>query len=511
VEANRNIGGEPMVIPPALHAIYEDQHPFIVVRKPSQVGVTEFNLNVALWAADTGYAGRGVVLYVLPTQEMANRISQTRVAKAIADSPYLRRRATPEPGIARGPANVQRRTVGPGIIYFTGAEEETQYSGIDADVVILDEFDLMDEAVIPLAHQRLRSSSQPRMVVTSTPRIPDFGVSYLFDNSDQRRYELECFACSAWQTPTFRESVNWTARRVVCLQCGEPLDPRGNGRWVSENPAETAIRGYQLNRLVLPKPPLEDMRMAADGKIPTDRETFHRQDLGQPFASSESRLTPEILNACIGGWSRELSLRMCVMGIDVGSQLHVVIRGRLRGRWYLLEAFTAAQFEELEPCFKCYKIKICVVDARPEAREARRFQDAHRGVVWLAQYKKQGLKPEWSWKEGLVRAPRTLIIDETMRRFRERTNILPAEAQSLVDGDYWAHLLAPVRTTELDEWGQPLATYKNRRPDDFAHAEVYATLATQRAELGETSLISIRCGPQGWYSVPLEPVSDYDF
>src|SRR3972149_11905870 len=82
-EAFRNIGGSSMLVPPALHAIYKEDHPFVVVRKPSQVGATEFNLNTAAWAADGGYAGRGVVLYLLPTQEMAGRISQTRVSTAI--------------------------------------------------------------------------------------------------------------------------------------------------------------------------------------------------------------------------------------------------------------------------------------------------------------------------------------------------------------------------------------------------------------------------------------------
>src|SRR5688572_2665772 len=69
-EAFRRIGNRPMVIPPALHQIYEDPHPFMVVRKPAQVGITEYNINRALFTADTAYADRGVALVVLPTGEM---------------------------------------------------------------------------------------------------------------------------------------------------------------------------------------------------------------------------------------------------------------------------------------------------------------------------------------------------------------------------------------------------------------------------------------------------------
>ncbi len=86
-EAYRNIGPFPMVVPRALHAVYEDNHTFLVIRKPSQVGATEFNLSMAAWAADSSYAGRGVVLYLMPTQQMADRTSQVRMIKAIQESP----------------------------------------------------------------------------------------------------------------------------------------------------------------------------------------------------------------------------------------------------------------------------------------------------------------------------------------------------------------------------------------------------------------------------------------
>ena len=178
-------------------------------------------------------------------------------------------------------------------------------------------------------------------------------------------------------------------------------------------------------------------------------------------------------------------------------KLHVVIRGRLKDRWYLLEAFTVDGFEELEGCFQCYEISCCVVDALPETREARRFQEAHPGVVWLAQYTHQGLDVDWSHQHGVVKAPRTLILDETLQRFREKKYVLPQHVREIEAGDYFRHLQAPVRTTELDSWDQPVAVYKNRQPDDFAHAEVYATLATIRAKLSEGWIATIEWGNSG--------------
>ena len=199
---------------------------------------------------------------------------------------------------------------------------------------------------------------------------------------------------------------------------------------------------------------------------------------------------------------------MNAMGIDVGRKLHVVIRGRLKERWYLLEAFTADRFEDIEPCFRCYNISCCVVDALPETREAKRFQEAHIGTVWLALYVQQGLEPEWSYHEWLVKAPRTLILDETLRRFREGVYILRPDARAIEDGEYFRQLQAPVRTMELEKWGHPVAVYRHRQPDDFAHAEVYATLATIRAALGEAEIFSIGVGTQGPYVIKYDQ-SDY--
>ncbi len=484
------------MIPPALHEIYDDKHPFVVIRKPSQVGVTEFNINLAFWAADTGYAGRGVVLYILPTQDMAARISHVRATKAIAESTYLRRRTKQDTGDLRGPANMFRRSVGPGVVYFTGSDQETQYSGIDADVVILDEFDLMKEEVLSLAMARTRSSRRPLIRVTSTPTLPDIGVSYLYEQSDQRFYQLECAACGSWQEPDFPESVDWDRLEVVCLQCRVALDPWRPGRWIAHNPAITQIHGYQLSRLVLPDPPLYDMKMVLDERAPTTMETFYRLDLGAPYVSEESRLTPDVIEGCLKDYRVQLKLNTVVMGVDVGKRLHVVIRGRFNSEWYLLEAFTASEFEELEACFSCYKIVTCVVDARPETRAARAFQQRHRNVVWLANYAQQGVEPDWDWASGVVTAPRTLIIDEMMHRFRMANFHVPSRYREIEGGAYFKELQSPVRIQELDRFGHPVATYDHRRPDDFAHAEVYATLASIRADLAG-GMVLLAIGPDG--------------
>ena len=493
-EAYRRIGGQPMVLPPALHAIYEDDHPFLVVRKPSQVGITELNINLALFSADSGYAGRGVALVVLPTGEMAERISQARFAKAINESPYLRRRAHPDTGPIKSPANVQRRSLGSGVVYFVGSEQESQFSGIDADVVICDEFDLMRPDTLALMQSRTRSSRAPRLIATSTPTIESFGVSALYDRSDARRYELQCANCESWQTPSFPDSVDWDRLAVVCRSCAGPLDPWRIGRWVSDCPEQPDIHGYQLNRLVLPNPPLTAMRLAMNGTLPTTRETFYRQDLGVPWISEDARLTLDDLQRCVGAPPFDplaFHFTRVAMGVDVGKELHVVIRGFYEGRWYLIRAQTCDEFQELDQLLAQFKVSMCVVDAQPERRAVRDFYQRHPDKVRLCLYVQQGIAAHWDYVDGVgfVRVPRTLAMDDWLYQFKSGTFAVPENYRELAGGDYVKHLLAPVRLTVPDAFGQPVATFEHTRPDDFAHAEVYATLATTRCHDGGVFMI----------------------
>ena len=71
-----------------------------------------------------------------------------------------------------------------------GADSRRQIASVDADLVVLDEFDQMAEGTFELAQKRLASSQAGRLIVASTPRFPEGGVNALYLQSDQRRYHL---------------------------------------------------------------------------------------------------------------------------------------------------------------------------------------------------------------------------------------------------------------------------------------------------------------------------------
>ena len=64
---HRRLGGRPFIDLPALRDIARDDSSLVVIQKSAQVGLTELMVSKALWAADTAYAGRGNVMFVMPT------------------------------------------------------------------------------------------------------------------------------------------------------------------------------------------------------------------------------------------------------------------------------------------------------------------------------------------------------------------------------------------------------------------------------------------------------------
>ena len=116
--AHRRVGERSLTHLPALADIARDAHPLVVVMKSAQVGLTELAVNLALHAADTGYAGRGNVLFLMPNQNQMDDFARSRFDRAIQDSAYLRERLQPEPPRRKGADSMRLKRVGDGYIYL---------------------------------------------------------------------------------------------------------------------------------------------------------------------------------------------------------------------------------------------------------------------------------------------------------------------------------------------------------------------------------------------------------
>lgn len=489
-------GVQPLIDLPFIADIMRDRHPLIVIQKSAQVGATEMLVHLALHAADTSYAGRGRVLFLMPTQNVMDDFSQARFDDVIQSSAYLRERLQPEPPRRKGADRLRLKHIGPGYIFLRGADSPRQLASVDADIVIADEFDQMGGDVLAAMRRRIASSRAGRIIVASTPRFPEAGINALYRQSDRRRYYLPCPACDLAQPLTFADNIDVARALIVCRGCRAPMDVRARGRWVAEAPANTAIHGYHLNRLYSPWVNVPALIEASTAVTPSDLQRFQNEDLGETFVPPGGGLTLDEIDRCRRTYSlQEYAGQECVMGIDVGTKLHVVIRelppedfrwGMPR-LWY---AGMVSAFEELDALWSQFNVQGAVIDNLPETRKASEFVMRHSNA-WLARYDRHDRPHEAEYGyPNVYHVNRTEALDEMFERFRRGVAELPSDARSLGGrvkdglGEYVRELLAPQRTLEPDFAGNLVARWvEHGRADHFAHAEAYAMLAEKFGRL----------------------------
>lgn len=493
--AYRKIRGRPLELTPALRDIYDDDHPYIVIQKGAQVGITELMVSTALWVADTGYADRGNALYLMPTEANTRDLTSARVDPAIERSEYLIKRLRGKNLGRRVTDRSGLKALGEGHVYFRGSDGQRQISSVDADAVLLDEFDLMEENVLPLALQRLGSSRRGMVRIASTPRYPEAGINRLFLQSDQRYYFLPCPGCGEMQRLRWPENIDFERAMLVCAKsdCRAPMDLWAEGQWIAEAPTNSRIRGYHLSRLYSPLADVKRMILEAEAVSLLDEQQFQNQVLGEVYVQPGGGLSLDDLDRCRSGYALDdYGGQESFMGVDVGKKYHVIIREKVdrshhdQGRlWFAGEADS---FQAVEALLQRFNVACCVVDSQPEIHLATQFAKSHRSQVWLATYTRHTPGHErirgTNGQANYLQVNRTEALDEMSNRFKEGKVPLPNTARSLGGrlqdgvGDYYRHMLASKRTIEADDLGNYTSRWlKPDKPDHYAHAEVYCMLA----------------------------------
>lgn len=496
---------------PYLTDLYASTAQRIVVRKAGQVGASEWLVSYALHAADARHLD---VLYVMPTEDDISDFSTTRFGMAMEASPYLQSIVVDSrKGDAAGRRGVDKMTlkrIRDNWLYFRGGRVRAdgnapQLKSLPAGCVVFDEFDEIDPRAPALARKRLGHSDVAEERMVSTPTYVGIGIDAEWAGTTQQFWHLQCQGCRHRQPVTIddlviewddlQRPIAWRGMAdktawLACRHCGKPLDRMAPGLWVPAYP-DRDIVGFQLSKLIAPWVDLAQIVANLQTTNESKRKEAYNQDLGLPYAPRGAGITAQILDAATRDYGLATvppaDVAGAVMGVDVGLLLHVVIRaGRdpQTGERRLLHAGAVATFEEVDHLIRRYRVRACVVDALPETRKARELQSRVRpGVVWLCYYAGgDGPKSEdlanWNQDQGTVTTDRTRSLDETVTRFAEAINTLPAGARQIPD--YYPHLTSLVRVIEKRRDGNQAARWVETGPDHFAHAENYCTIAGLR-------------------------------
>lgn len=435
----------------------------IVVMKSAQTGWTEAAINMTFWFMDTHREG---VLYVLPSDRMLGDFAQARLNKAIQDSAYLRESFTDV-------SNVGLKIGFGSPLYLRGARSEEKLREIPVGLVVRDEYDVMDPEGREMALTRLGASRHKWVFDLSNPGFPETGIHLRWLGGTQEVWEVHCDECGAWHEPRWPDSVDFETERLVCLDCGAEVD-KAKGRWRATNPG-APYRSFRLSQLVSPTiTPSELIRDWKDAQgDATKLQVFHNMRLGLPYSPEGARITPEILAALpLGEEMAAGSTRPCVMGIDVGTLLHVIIR-RVEGG--IVWAGAVSDVNQLDRMMTAYNVQSAGIDAMPETRIAKEFARRWPGRVRLVRYlAPTSLGKREVEEDGVpvIEVSRTEALDLAFARILKGEEKIPTNLPDEVK----RHFMALTRQVIKGGRGVEYAAWVESGPDHFAHAFTYSEL-----------------------------------
>lgn len=474
---------------PYLKEIFLDRNKHIIIESSTQNGKTEFLIVNAIMDAAKG---RGV-FYVLPTFDIRNRFVGNRFNRTIDYTKYYQHLMEAEESSSAADSTSLKH-FGKGSIAFIGSNSAAAFTEFPADTVIIDELDRCDQSNIGMAEERLSNSKDPRRIKVSNPTIKDFGIDYEYNLSDKKLWHIKCDSCGQWLHPNFFEHVvkdignnNYVFRDeeysqemsrdifCICDKCNKPFDRFKNGKWIAQNPVSN-ISGYQINKIHSSRTTIKDLCDKFNSALlnPRKMERFYNADLGEAYTAKGAKIDFDMLNACKRDYFMpDKCSDPCVLGIDVGSKLHVII-GKIQPDKKIRLVYInelELNLKELKELFKNYNIKIGCIDALPEqnfSKQVCHFIGMFR--CFIQETKKDTIDAE----RRILTIDRTTSLDMLKEEIMLENILLPKNADILAPqltngiSQFYNMLCNSVRL--FDEEKQKYKWVEGNKPDHYQFA-----------------------------------------
>lgn len=317
----------------------------IAIMASAQVGKSEIELNMMGRAIDID---PGPILYVQPTDKVAEDYSKRRIAPMIAACPTLREKVYKAKG--RDSNNtITMKTFPGGSLAIIGANSPSDLASKPVRYIFLDEIDRFPISAgsegdpIELAERRTETYRHNRKIVkTSTPTIKGKSkIEKAYMNGTQEEWHTECPHCrnygfiqfddikfdkEAFQDESGETSYTVDNVRWQCPICKRETPEyevkRCPAKWVIKNPGalRNGVRSFRLNAFMSPWSDWKDIALSFL-KAKDDPEllkVFHNTMLGESWEFRERSGEPEKLYARREHYNAEVPSGVLVltMGID---------------------------------------------------------------------------------------------------------------------------------------------------------------------------------------------------
>jgi phage terminase large subunit GpA-like protein len=245
----------------------------VVVMKATQIGLSEVANNFIGYIMD---CVPGPILYMLPTVELAERHSKTRITPMINNTPSILAKVTTAKSRKSGNTITTKNFTG-GALFMAGSNSGASFRNVSIRYLILDDIDGFSPDIggegspISLAERRTDTySSKKKILKISTPTQKGGSlIEKEFQKSDQRFYHVPCPFCGTLQILIFstdgqehglhytEQNGNVTDTWYTCKNCQEKIHEHHKtemleaGQWIPSQPNRKK-RGYHISGLLSP-------------------------------------------------------------------------------------------------------------------------------------------------------------------------------------------------------------------------------------------------------------------
>lgn len=347
----------------------------IVVMKATQIGGSEVANNFIGYIMD---CAPGPILYMLPTVELAERHSRSRIATMIETIPTLAEKISKQKYGSGGNTVLTKVFVG-GAIYMAGSNSGAAFRNVSIRYLVLDDIDGFEPDVggegspVNLAERRTDTySSRKKILKISTPTQKGGSlIEKEFLLSDQRYYHVPCPFCGAYQALTFALDNEDHGVKYIendgdivdvwyeCNQCHEKIQEYhkdkmlGAGKWIPTQPNRKR-RGYHITGLLSPLG-FVSWKQIAQEYIDARRDMMAMKvwvntRLGEPFETAGEQPEWENLRArcepyqpmkppvgvvfiTFGVDVQENRIVVVIRGWGIGEESWLIWHGEIHGEW----------------------------------------------------------------------------------------------------------------------------------------------------------------------------------
>ena len=236
----------------------------IVAAMAAQMAKTDMAMNIIGHLLDTSSKP---ILIVMPTQELAGKLSKDRFSKMVTQTESLYAK------LAKGRMHdlVNEKTIGGNKVYFVWASSANQLCSLPAGFIYLDERDRMVRDVkgegdpVTLVEARLTTFADKKIFITSTPSIEGSSpIWLLFKSGDAKKWSLKCPFCCKFFIPNldvfhYDKTKTGFIPYLVCPECRSSITEDNRlsilttGKYVITNPdAAEGVSSFWVSGLCSP-------------------------------------------------------------------------------------------------------------------------------------------------------------------------------------------------------------------------------------------------------------------